>query len=138
MKRFLLVMLPVLAVAAVLVFAPGYLAEALDIKTENTGECLNLGFVCEMADSSSHKFYLVGDEMVGECVTLNLGLVDLDRVASKLGLTITKKYTVDDNYIIEGVSPRLNYHIDGRQANVMIAVSQRGMTVASPIIYGSY
>lgn len=138
MKRFLLLFVPVLTIVAVLMF-PGRLDDSLGVQSQTQeAEVQDLGMLFEVSDSASHKLYKEGDAVIGECVKLDLGLGDLNRVCNQLGLNILNKYEVGENYIVEGVSPRLKYSIAGRQANVQIAVSERGMTIASPIIYGWY
>jgi len=63
---------------------------------------------------------------------------DLNNICDKLGLIIVKKYNVGNINMIEGVSSRVKYFIDGRRENIQIAIEENNIMIGSPIIYGSY
>ena len=99
----------------------------------------DLGYVLEEKNKGNSIKYISNGEVVGECVWLTGGEELLNKVSDRLGLLVTKKYYVDNNLIIEGVSSLLKYKLKNRQANIQISVDGNGIiTVASPIIYGSY
>ena len=99
----------------------------------------DLGYVLEEKNKGNSIKYISNGEVVGECVWLTGGEELLNKVSDRLGLLVTKKYYVDNNLIIEGVSSLLKYKLKNRQSNIQISVDGNGIiTVASPIIYGSY
>lgn len=95
----------------------------------------NLGFLCENV-FGDHVTYEQDGEVVGECVFIKKSA--LEKVASKIGLVVLKKYEVADRVVIEGMSPLLKFSIEGRQSNVQICIDGDIVQIASPIIYGSF
>ncbi len=99
----------------------------------------DLGFVLEEEGENVNCIsYKSGNVVIGECVWMNGGESWLNYVCDKLGLLITKKYTLGNKLMIEGVSAKLHYYISGRQENIQIVASNNVITIGSPIIYGSY
>ena len=149
MKRFCLVIFPIICLVLSLCLASGKLSEIL--KSEITGEiqCFetkeityaesNLGFVVEQRQNIKNALcYISGGEVVGECVFVNGGKQKLNLLMERLGIVITNKYMVDNKHVVEGVSSLLGYKIDGRRANVQMVADGQKIIVGSPIIYGSY
>ena len=148
MKKFLLVTIPVLCLTMVLVLGLETigLSDLLNVSSDKKGFVgdvvyaeNNLGFVLEQKTKGNTVNYVKGKSIVGECVWIKGGKDKLNYIGDRLGLFVLDKYYVGDSLIIEGVSSLLKYKIEERRANVQICVDSRGViTVASPIIYGSY
>ena len=143
MKKFLFVIIPVFVLIVYLMTSNKNLINILGEK--NIGNSINivyssndLGFVLEQDSKKNNISYLKNGKVVGECVFLVGGMDVVNFVSNKLGMMITKKYWVENKYIIEGVSSLVKYSLVDRRDNVQIAVCENQITVGSPIIYGSY
>jgi len=148
MKKFLLILMPILILVCSLMLSSSHLSKLFDCEGidaevnkdfENiTNSSLNLGFVLEEFSCDNVKTYKQDGVVVGECVCLKGNIEDLNNICDKLGLIIVKKYNVGNINMIEGVSSRVKYFIDGRRENIQIAIEENNIMIGSPIIYGSY
>lgn len=138
MRRFFLLLFIIVALSFALLFSQvslfGLLGVRTDVVTTKASET-DLGFVIEEKCENSIRYFR-GNDIVGECVEVNsLSLSDISR---KLGLTVTNKYSSEGRTVIEGISSLCKFYVKGRKENVMIAITGDRITVASPIIYGSF
>jgi len=144
MKRVLPILLIIGVVAMGIVFRTDALSsllkdESLPISSPSSFgveySSTNLGFMLEEISGSAINYKQNG-EIVGECIFIHPD--DLALACEKLGLVITNRYSVGDRDIIEGVSPVTKFSLPVRQANIQICKMADKVTIASPIIYGSY
>ena len=139
MRKFCFVLIPIIIVIFCFLINNNSLKGLFKVKDfGSVSKAQNLGFVFENYETNDYKKYITNGKLVGECITLSSKKENINRISDVLGLMVTQKYYVDDIYIIEGVSSKLNYKINNRQANVQIAINKGLITIGSPIIYGSY
>ena len=138
MKKIFVVFIPLFLTIFLCVFSQFSLKSLIGFSAEGEVRALNLGFVIEEYLTENYKVYKDNEKVVGECVTINGGQECLNKIASRLGFMLTNKYEIGESCVYEGVSPKLKYSINNKQANVQIAVLKEKITIASPIIYGSY
>lgn len=136
MKRFMYIFCLLLILSFCVV--AGKTSLAVYSKGVESQKCTDLGFLIEENKTINFKNYKKGSQIVGECVTIDASLLNLNQICERLGINITKKYELGDRLIIEGYSPLLNYYIEGRQENVQLCLNDEELTIATPIIYGSY
>ncbi|MBR2909929.1 MAG: hypothetical protein IKC11_06290 [Clostridia bacterium] len=146
MKRFLLIVLPVLFMVVCLGLSSGdvrgvFLGETNKIKaskSEITYAESDLGFVVENFEAKNLLKYTSKGEVVGECLMVFGGKQKMNELAQKMGLVILNKYEVENKSVVEGVSTLLSYRIKGRRANVQMVADGEKIVIGTPIIYGSY
>ena len=138
MRKILSVFVLLFLIAFICVCSQFSLKSLISKEDDGCAKSLSLGFIIEESLSNNYKVYKNNGNVVGECVCLIGDERYLNKIASKLGFMLTNKYEVNGILVYEGVSPKVNYSLSGSQANVQIAVSNGEITIASPIIYGSY
>lgn len=141
MKRFLILSVMLGVIVCGFLVSPASLKDFYfkTVGEKNTKlQTIDFGFIMEGCEQKDYKKYYDGNILVGECVTLKANKNDLNKLCDKIGLMITNKYHVENILILEGVSARIPYFIEGRQENIQLAVKENEITIASPIIYGSY
>lgn len=136
MKRFLIVVL------TMFVFSLAIAVSGISLASLSSGEAYkgrtDLGFLFEENQTRDFKLYKKGDMVVGECVTISAKLSDLNKICEKLGVSVIQRYEVENRLVIEGISPLLNYFIEGRESNVQLSYENNQLVIGTPIIYGSY
>lgn len=143
MKRLLLLVFPMILIILCFCLSSGTMKDIFEEEIfveykEITYAESNLGFVVEEKLGSNYLKYVSKGKVVGECLFFNAGKHNANYLAEKLGLMITSSYFVDGKQIVEGVSTLLKYKIDGKKANVQMAISDEQIIIGTPIIYGSY
>ena len=140
MKRFLIIMLFIIAIFCAFIFSTTSLESVFGIEKNNVKilKKIELGFVSEISESKSSKKYTLDGNVVGECVTLDSDDESVFDIIEKLGLMVISRYNIEDFCIIEGYSAKVPYSLDNRQSNIQIAVKSSEIVIGSPLILGSY
>lgn len=101
---------------------------------------VNLGFASEITGIDVRTYTKNGGEgeVIGEFFKANLTNFNIDEFLARFGVLLTKQTQVGAVRNIYGMSARLPYRVKGLESNVHIAISGQNVTVASPIIMGSY
>ena len=99
-----------------------------------------MGFASEITGIDVRTYTKNGGEgeVIGEFFKANLTDFNIDEFLTRFGVLLIKQTQVGTVRNIYGVSARLPYRVKGLESNVHIAISGQNVTVASPIIMGSY
>lgn len=102
--------------------------------------CFAHGFVNEIFGITPEIFYSYSQdgEVLGEFFETDLNNFDLNVFAKKFGLIIVKTSQVGQTHNIYASSAMLPYKLNNENFNVQIAITGKRVTVASPIIMGSF
>lgn len=103
-------------------------------------KCFKHGFVDEIFGVVPEIFYSVDNknEVVGEFFKTSAENFDIQNFSNTFGLVVTKTSFVGEVYNIYARSALVPYKVNGYESNIQIAYSKGEVTVASPIIFGSY
>ena len=101
---------------------------------------INNGFSYEVFNVTPEIFYSYdkNGQILGEFFKTTLSNFNLKAFEKEYGLTIVETRFIDKIYNIYAKSALLPYKICGKCFNVQIAINGENVTVASPIIMGSY
>ncbi|MCR5553181.1 MAG: hypothetical protein K6F08_00295 [bacterium] len=101
---------------------------------------INHGFSYEIFNVTPEIFYSYdkNGEILGEFFKTTLTNFNLKAFEKEYGLTIVEIKFIDSIYNIYAKSALLPYKISGKNFNVQIAINGEEVTVASPIIMGSF
>lgn len=102
--------------------------------------CFNHGFACEIFGITPEIYYSYSQEgeVIGEFFSTNKENFNLVEFANVFGLIVVETSQVNEVYNIYAISALLPYRVAGHKSNVQIAISGDQITVASPIIMGSF
>lgn len=102
--------------------------------------CFSHGFANEIFGITPEIFYSYrGDgEILGEFFETKPENFNLNKFSQKFGLIVTHTSIIDGTKNIYAKSALLPYALEGEEFNVQISISNDLVTVASPIIMGSF
>lgn len=103
-------------------------------------KCFSHGFIDEIFGVTPEVFYSYdgGGKVVGEFFTADANKFNYQKFASEFGLIVTRTSQVDEVFNIYARSALLPYRVSGVDSNIQIAIDNNIVTVASPIIFGSF
>lgn len=98
-----------------------------------------LGFCMETngSDLQTYHAYIQNGKILGESVLLLAGYF-VQRICDMLGATLVSKEIQSFGEMFFAYSKKVPYQPVQNQSNVQIAVTQEGVWVGVPILYGSY
>ncbi|MBQ7467130.1 MAG: hypothetical protein IJS74_03565 [Clostridia bacterium] len=141
MRKFIIIFVSVVVLVFAIICADHSLSADFlkaSVESYNAKEYHDLGFIAEEYNGNIIKYNKNG-VVVGECIKIKKnGAVSLNKICDSIGLVINKRYQVGEIEMIEGSSACIKYRAKDQQNNIQIAIDKDLITIASPIIYGSY
>ena len=139
MRKFIVVFLTILIfIVALVVSNDTFSLKELFAKNVSNvnNQSIDFGFLSQMYDGKVLTYSMDG-KIVGQGIEIS-GIENLNKICDLIGLKVNQRYMVDNIEMIEGFSAVSPYTLPESNNNIQISISGDVVTVASPIIYGSY
>ena len=150
MKKLVVLFFAVVAIISLISFATCEIGEEYEatksgvyVKNQENlpfENMLEYGYATEISGVSKAeiKKYIKENEIVGEFFEVEKNKIDLNQFAKDFGLVVVERIVAGGTENIYCYCALLPYRIENRKSNLQIAIRGDNLTVATPIIMGSF